>query len=75
MATWPAGEIPSSITALEHLDQLLGCIDRNGKGVSEDKRPQWDLIHVNVGLGDLVHRAPEMKIPRDADPPADRAGG
>lgn len=61
MATWPSGEISSSTTALKHLDQLLGYIDRNGKPVPKDKQPQWDIIHVNVGLGDLIHRAPNIE--------------
>jgi hypothetical protein len=60
MATWPEGEVPSSTTALTHLDQLLGFVDRNGQPVPEDRLPKWDLIHVNVGLGDLIHRVPNM---------------
>ena len=42
------GEIRSSETLLADLDRLLGDVT-------------WDLIHFNVGLGDLVHRAPGMK--------------
>ena len=61
MAAWPSDEIVNSATVLQHLDQLLGDIDRNGKPVPVDQRPKWDLIHINVGLGDLIHRAPEMK--------------
>lgn len=61
MAVWPAGVICNSTTALEHLDHLLGHFDRNGKPVPEDKRPTWDMIHINVGLGDLIHRVPDMK--------------
>lgn len=61
IAAWPEGSIANSTTALEHLDQLLGYIDRNGKPVAEGKRPAWDMIHVNVGLGDLIHRVPDMK--------------
>lgn len=61
MAAWPSDEIANSATVLQHLDQLLGDIDRNGKPVPVDQRPKWDLIHINVGLGDLIHRAPEMK--------------
>ena len=60
-ATWPADVVPSSSTAIEYLDTLLGKIDRNGNPVPEDKQPKWDLIHVNVGLGDLIHRVPNLK--------------
>lgn len=42
------GEVRNTTTVLEGLDALLG----------ED---EWDLIHFNFGLGDLVHRAPGMK--------------
>lgn len=42
------GEVRNSTMALVNLDVLLG----------EEK---WDLIHVNFGLGDLIHRAPGMK--------------
>lgn len=42
------GEVRNSATALTHLDRLLG------------DQP-WALIHVNFGLGDLVHRAPGMR--------------
>ena len=61
MAAWPAGSIANSTTAIEHLDVLLGYVDRNGKPVPADKRPSWDLIHINVGLGDLIHRVPDLK--------------
>jgi len=61
MATWPAGEIPSSTTALTHLDQLLGDVDSKGEPLPKDKRPKWDMIHINVGLGDLIYRAPNME--------------
>ena len=44
----PDGEVFHSANFLKHLDQLLGEGD-------------WDLIHFNVGLGDLIHRAPGMK--------------
>lgn len=60
-ANWPRDEIANSATALKHLDQLLGRRDQGGKEVPEEKRPRWDLIHVNVGLGDLVYRAPGME--------------
>lgn len=47
---WPLrpGEIRNSQTVLEQLDELLDA-------------QEWDLIHFNVGLGDLVHRAPGMQ--------------
>lgn len=57
----PTHLVLNSTTILEQLDQLLGRVDRNGKPVGEDRWPKWDLIHVNVGLGDLLHRAPNMK--------------
>ncbi len=44
----PDGEVFHSASVLKHLDQLLGEGD-------------WDLIHFNVGLGDLIHRAPGIK--------------
>lgn len=44
----PKGAVLDSASVLEHLDTLLG----QGK---------WDLIHFNVGLGDLIHRAPGIK--------------
>jgi len=43
-----SGEAFNTTSALASLDELLG----DGK---------WDLIHFNYGLGDLVHRAPNMK--------------
>ena len=43
-----SGGMLSSTTALAHLDELLG----SGK---------WHLIIFNVGIGDLIHRAPGMK--------------
>lgn len=43
-----SGEMLSSATALAHLEDLLG----DGK---------WDLVIFNVGIGDLIHRAPDMK--------------
>ncbi|MFK7790889.1 MAG: SGNH/GDSL hydrolase family protein [Phycisphaeraceae bacterium] len=61
MAAWPSDEIPSSGNMLKRLDQLLGYNDRNGKPLPKDTRPKWDLIHINVGLGDLIHRAPKME--------------
>lgn len=60
-ATWPDEKVHNSTVAVEHLDQLLGRKDRNGKDLPKDRWPKWDLIHVNVGLGDLIYRAPNMK--------------
>ncbi|MEE2639122.1 MAG: SGNH/GDSL hydrolase family protein [Planctomycetota bacterium] len=57
----PPELVLNSSTVLECLDQLLGRIDRNGKPVPKEKWPDYDLIHVNVGLGDLVHRVPNLK--------------
>ena len=47
-ATLPSGEVCDSAAILASLDSLLG----EGK---------WDVIHFNVGLGDLIYRAPGMK--------------
>lgn len=47
-ANMQPGEVRNTETILENLEVLLG------------KGP-WDLIHFNCGLGDLVHRAPNMK--------------
>ncbi|HAW99437.1 MAG TPA: hypothetical protein DCX67_12955 [Opitutae bacterium] len=51
------GEIWNSTTALELLDRQLG----DG---------QWDVIHFNCGLGDLIYRVPRVKafrvMPRHA---------
>lgn len=60
IANWPRTAVANSTAALEHIDQLLGRVDRNGNPVPEAQWPAWDLIHVNVGLGDLIHRAPKM---------------
>lgn len=60
-AAWPEGVVPNSTAALEHLDTLLGYTDRSGKPVPEGKRPGWDMIHINVGLGDLIHRVPDLE--------------
>ncbi len=43
-----SGEVFNTTTALANLDELLG-------------KEKWDLIYLNYGLGDLVHRAPGMK--------------
>ena len=60
-ATWPKGVVPNSPHALKRLGQLLGHVDVNGKPVAKDKQPTWDLIHVNLGLGDLVYRVPGLE--------------
>lgn len=61
VARMPEHAIVNSSMVLEYLDQVLGYADANGKPVAEAKRPKWDLIHINVGLGDLIHRVPDMK--------------
>lgn len=48
VAKFEPHEVCNTATALRHLDRLLGDGD-------------WDLIHFNFGLGDLVHRAPGME--------------
>ena len=47
-ATIQPGEVRNTRNVLNNLDEILG-----------DER--WDLIHFNVGLGDLIYRAPNMK--------------
>ena len=42
------GVVRNTTYTLAHLDALLG-------------EGEWDLIHFNCGLGDLVYRAPNMK--------------
>ena len=44
----PPGEPFNSHTANENLDELVG-------------EEHWDLIHFNVGLGDLVYRVPGLQ--------------
>ena len=63
-ATWPAHVLPNSTNAIEQIDVLLGLKDANGKDVLESKQTTWDLIHLNVGLGDLIHRVPNLKSHR-----------
>jgi lysophospholipase L1-like esterase len=63
-ANWPKGVLPNSTNAIEHLDLLLGLRDAAGKEVPEGKRPTWDLIHFNVGLGDLIYCVPKFKSHR-----------
>lgn len=53
------GEVRNSRSVLADLDRLLG-----------DSR--WDVIHFNVGLGDVIHRAPGRTDFRDM---AKQAGG
>lgn len=60
-AAIPKDTVLNSATAIQHLDHLLGRFDRNGKPVPKKSWPTWDVIHINVGLGDLVYRAPDMK--------------
>jgi len=47
-ATVSPGEARNTETALKYLDALLG-------------EGEWDLIHFNFGLGDLIYRAPGLK--------------
>jgi acyl-CoA thioesterase-1 len=61
LANWGDADICNTQTALKHLDQLLGYVDRNGENLAPEDRPTWDVIHLNLGLGDLVYRAPGMK--------------
>ncbi len=60
-ATWSRDTPLSSTTALAYLDQLLGRRDGSGKAVPRERWPEWDLIHLNVGLGDLIHRVPDTR--------------
>ena len=57
-AAWNPGEIADTATTIALLDRHLGRIDRNGKPVEQEKWPQWDLIHFNCGLGDLMPSGP-----------------
>ena len=60
-ADWGDAPVCNTQTALKNLDRLLGYIDREGKPLKPEARPKWDVIHFNLGLGDLVYRAPGMK--------------
>jgi hypothetical protein len=60
-ASWGEVNIRNTTTAIEHLDRLLGYYDRKGEKLAETDRPKWDVIHFNLGLGDLIHRAPNLK--------------
>ena len=64
IARWPKAVLASSTNMIEHLDVLLGLKDAAGKDVPEDKRPAWDVIHFNAGLGDLIHCVPNIKSHR-----------
>jgi hypothetical protein len=64
IAKWPEFVLPSSTNAIEHIDLLLGLKDAAGKGVPEEKRPTWNLVHLNVGLGDLIYHVPNLKSHR-----------
>ncbi len=61
IAAMPQDTVLNSATVIEHLDVLLGRADRNGKPLPEDQCPTWDLIHINVGLGDLIYRVPDIE--------------
>ena len=63
-ANWPKFVLPNSANAVEDIDLLLGFKDAAGNDVSTEKRPSWDLIHFNVGLGDLVYCVPNIKSHR-----------
>lgn len=63
-AAWPKSVLPNSTNMIEYLDQLLGFKDATGNDVAEDKRPVWDLIHFNAGLGDLIYCVPGIKSHR-----------
>lgn len=60
-ASGPSNTVLNSRMALEHLDLLLGRVDGKGERLPEQRWPKWDLIHFNVGLGDLLHVAPNME--------------
>jgi hypothetical protein len=64
LAKWPSGIHPCSSGALQQSDVLLGLKDINGKEVPQAKQTNWDLIHFNVGLGDIVHGVPNLKSHR-----------
>jgi hypothetical protein len=63
-ANWPKFVLPNSTNAVEDIDRLLGLKDAAGNNVPADKRSSWDLIHFNVGLGDLVYCVPNIKSHR-----------
>lgn len=61
LAAMPTDTVLNSATAIEHLDVLLGKFDKQGKPLPKGRWPVWDLIHINVGLGDLIHRVPDLE--------------
>jgi len=63
-ANWPKLVLPNSANAVKDIDLLLGLKDAAGNDVPADKRPNWDLIHFNVGLGDLIYCVPNIKSHR-----------
>jgi hypothetical protein len=60
----PAHLLANSANAIEQIDLLLGLKDAAGNDVPEAKRPVWNVVHLNVGLGDLIHRVPGLKSNR-----------
>lgn len=64
IAKWPANVLPSSGNAIEQIDLLLGLKDVAGNDLPESKRPVWNVVHLNVGLGDLIYRVPGLKSHR-----------
>jgi hypothetical protein len=63
-ANWPKLVLPNSANAVEDIDLLLGLKDAAGNDVPAEKRSNWDLIHFNVGLGDLIYCVPNIKSHR-----------
>lgn len=63
-AKWPESVLRSSTNAIEQIDLLLGLKDANGLDVPQNKRTDWNLVHLNVGLGDLIYRVPGLKSHR-----------
>lgn len=64
LAAWPAHLLPNSTNAIEQIDLLLGLKDAAGNDVPQAKQPTWDLVHLNVGLGDLIYRVPNLQSHR-----------
>lgn len=63
-AKWPESVVRSSTQAIEQIGLLLGLKDAKGGEIPEKQRTVWNLIHVNVGLGDLIYRVPGLKSHR-----------
>ncbi len=63
-AKWPAEVMPNSTNAIEQIDLLLGLKDAKGIDIPKDKIPTWNIIFINVGLGDLIYHAPGLKSHR-----------